>query len=68
MGSAIGSSPGAYGAYPFVDLEHGYFGIVARQVDFDIANEVYGTFPEGVNLFRRIQDDAEAWAALHCGT
>ena len=55
------SSPGAYGAYPFIDFDHGYVGIVARQ------SENVGTFPEGVNIFRQIQDDAETWAGVGCG-
>lgn len=53
------SSPGAYGAYPFIDFDHGYFGIVARQGEL-------GTFPEGVNLFRAAQTQIEAWAAMSC--
>ena len=50
------SSPGAYGAYPFIDFRNGYFGILARQ-------GALGTFPNGVNLFRTIQDKADSWAA-----
>ncbi|HEY3450509.1 MAG TPA: serine hydrolase domain-containing protein [Myxococcales bacterium] len=53
------SSPGAYGAYPFIDFDHGYFGIVARQGGL-------GTFPEGVHLFRAAEPQIQAWAALSC--
>ncbi|HUX40087.1 MAG TPA: serine hydrolase domain-containing protein [Rectinemataceae bacterium] len=49
------SSPGAYGAYPFIDFRRGYFGILARQ-------GALGTFPNGVNLFRTVQDTAAQWA------
>ncbi|MGC4119179.1 MAG: serine hydrolase domain-containing protein [Myxococcales bacterium] len=53
------SSPGAYGAYPFIDFDHHYFGIVARQGEL-------GTFPEGVQLFRAAQPYVEEWASLSC--
>jgi len=52
---AYHSSPGAYGAYPFVDVVHGYFGIVARQ-------GTLGTFRNGKALFDRVRAQAEAWA------
>ncbi len=51
------SSPGAYGAYPFIDFEYGYYGIVARQ-------GALGTFPEGVNLFDSVSPDLESWASM----
>jgi CubicO group peptidase (beta-lactamase class C family) len=54
------SSPGAYGAYPFVDLTSGYHGIVARQ-------GALGTFPEGVTLFRTVEAAAARWATRSCG-
>jgi CubicO group peptidase (beta-lactamase class C family) len=54
------SSPGAYGAYPFIDFREGYFGIVARR-------DVVGSFPEGIDLFRSVQDAAERWASKACG-
>lgn len=50
------SSPGAYGAYPFIDFDHRYFGIVARQ-------GAYGTGYEGVNLLRATGTAPERWAA-----
>lgn len=54
------SSPGAYGAYPFIDFEYGYIGILARQGRL-------GTFPEGLQLFRAVEADARAWALRRCG-
>jgi CubicO group peptidase (beta-lactamase class C family) len=53
------SSPGAYGAYPFLDFDHQYHGILARQ-------GALGTYPEGVALFRAVQDRVEEWADLRC--
>lgn len=50
------SSPGAYGAYPFWDRSHGYFGIVARQ-------GALGTFPNGVAIERSVRPDVEQWLA-----
>jgi len=55
------SSPGAYGAYPFVDFDADYVGIVARE------SPKPGTFPEGIATFRVIQQEVERWAALRCG-
>jgi CubicO group peptidase (beta-lactamase class C family) len=49
------SSPGAYGAYPFIDFERRYFGILARQ-------GTLGTFREGDALFGVVADDAARWA------
>ena len=51
------SSPGAYGAYPFIDFENGYYGIVARQ-------GALGTFPEGVQLFESVSQQLDTWAAM----
>jgi len=50
------SSPGAYGAYPFWDRSHGYFGIVARQ-------GALGTYTNGIAIERAVRPKAEAWAA-----
>lgn len=50
------SSPGAYGAYPVIDLDHGYIGLLARQGGL-------GTFPEGHALVQTIAEDAARWAA-----
>jgi CubicO group peptidase (beta-lactamase class C family) len=49
------SSPGAYGAYPFIDFDHRYFGLLARQGKL-------GTFREGDELFGVIAADATRWA------
>jgi CubicO group peptidase (beta-lactamase class C family) len=54
------SSPGAYGAYPFVDFDHRYFGIVARQ-------GALASGRDGVRLFRTIEDVAGQWATRACG-
>ena len=50
------SSPGAYGAYPFIDYEHAYFGILARQ-------GALGSFPDGLSVFAAVRAEVEAWAA-----
>jgi CubicO group peptidase (beta-lactamase class C family) len=49
------SSPGAYGAYPFIDFEQRYFGILARQGEL-------GSFRDGNALFSVIAGDAARWA------
>ncbi|HKO90280.1 MAG TPA: serine hydrolase domain-containing protein [Polyangiaceae bacterium] len=49
------SSPGAYGAYPFIDFDHQYVAILARQGEL-------GTFREGVALFEAVAEDAARWA------
>jgi CubicO group peptidase (beta-lactamase class C family) len=54
------SSPGAYGAYPFIDFENRYFGILARQ-------GAQGTFANGINLFRTVETTANKWATKSCG-
>jgi CubicO group peptidase (beta-lactamase class C family) len=51
------SSPGAYGAYPFIDWDRRYFGILARQGKL-------GTFRDGDSLFQTIAGDAARWAGL----
>jgi len=53
------SSAGAYGAYPFMDFENKYFGIIARQ-------GALGTFDKGYQLFEAIESDLAAWAAVDC--
>ena len=50
------SSPGAFGAYPFIDLEHKYYGMVARQ-------GALGTTKEGVEIFRAVELLVEDWAS-----
>jgi len=53
------SSAGAYGAYPFIDFDLGYFGIVARQGSL-------GSGDEGVALARTITSLAGRWATKTC--
>lgn len=53
------SSPGAYGAYPFLDFDHDYVGIVARQ-------GALASGSEGVAVFRSIEALAAEWADLRC--
>lgn len=48
------SSPGAYGAYPFLNTEKGYFGIVARQGEL-------GTFRQGYAVFDSVRDSVDDW-------
>ena len=49
------SSPGSYGAYPFWDRTHNYWGIVARQ-------GALGTYPNGIAVERVVRSKAEQWA------
>ncbi len=53
------ASPGAYGAYPFVDYDKKYMGVLARQGNL-------GTFPEGKQVFDAVKSEVEAWVA--CST
>ena len=51
------SSPGAYGAYPFIDWDRRYFGILARQGKL-------GTFRDGDSLFQVAAAEIARWATL----
>ncbi|MBN2004235.1 MAG: serine hydrolase [Anaerolineae bacterium] len=51
------SSPGAYGAYPFMDFQNDYFGILATQDTI---------FQNGIALFRTVQATAAKWATKSC--
>jgi CubicO group peptidase (beta-lactamase class C family) len=51
------SSPGAYGAYPFIDWDSRYFGILARQGEL-------GTFREGTSLYGAIASLTAKWATV----
>lgn len=53
------SSAGAYGAYPFLDFDNQYFGIVARQ-------GALATGDEGVGIARSIATPARQWATKTC--
>ncbi|MDC0598318.1 beta-lactamase family protein [Gammaproteobacteria bacterium] len=50
------SSPGAYGAYPFLNIDKDYFGIIARQGKL-------GTFRNGYLLFDSVQGKVDEWAS-----
>lgn len=49
------SSPGIYGAYPFMNTKQRFFGIVARQGEFE-------TIAEGKAVYDAVMDLAEQWA------
>ena len=49
------SSPGIYGAYPFIDYEHHYYGVVAREGKL-------GTFTKGYEIFNQVSKNLEEWA------
>jgi CubicO group peptidase (beta-lactamase class C family) len=49
------SSIGAYGAYPFIDFEQEYFGIIAREGAF-------GTGSEGYQLWAEVETELAEWA------
>ena len=53
------SSPGAYGAYPFMDFSNNYFGILAREGSL-------GTFTEGYQVFTSVSQELEQWAGKEC--
>lgn len=53
------SSAGAYGAYPFMDFDNSYFGIVARQGSL-------GSGDEGVAITRSVGAQARQWATKVC--
>ncbi len=50
------SSPGLYGAYPFIDYRLQYYGILARQGGST-------TFTKGKELLDTVNTEIEAWAA-----
>jgi CubicO group peptidase (beta-lactamase class C family) len=49
------SSIGAYGAYPFIDFEQKYFGIIARE-------GALGTGHEGYQLWAEVKSELAEWA------
>ena len=49
------SSAGAYGAYPFIDYEQKYFGIVARE-------GALGTGHEGYQVWAEVENNLAEWA------
>lgn len=54
------SSPGAYGAYPFIDRSMGLYGILARQ-------GALGTFAQGYATHNEVAAEIEAWATCDEG-
>lgn len=52
------SSAGAYGAYPFIDIERRYFGIVAREGSL-------ATGHEGYQVWASVAQPMAEWAAAH---
>ena len=52
------SSPGAYGAYPFIDFEASYFGLLARQ------GKLWSTL-QGLRLMADHRELMDEWARLH---
>ena len=50
------SSPGAYGAYPFVASDLRYSGLLAREGEL-------GTFPEGIEIATGVRELSEAWTS-----
>lgn len=53
------SSPGAYGAYPFMNVTNKFYGIIARQ-------GALGTFRNGYALYSTIQPQVIQWATKSC--
>lgn len=49
------SSLGAYGAYPFIDFNHHYVGIVARE-------GTLGTAQQGFSIWRQVEVELNQWA------
>ncbi len=58
-GTHRNSSTGAFGAHPFIDADHKYFGLVARQGDLMSAGE-------GIAIFREIESVAAKWSDGDC--
>ena len=48
------SSPGAYGAYPFIDYELGYVGILGRE-------GALGSYPEGKRVLDSVETELRDW-------
>lgn len=53
------SSAGAFGAYPFIDFDDHYFGLVARQGSLRSARE-------GIAIFRSVEALASRWSTRTC--
>jgi Beta-lactamase len=53
------SSAGAYGAYPFIDYEYNYFGVLGRE-------GALNTFDKGYEVFTTIEPKLREWATMEC--
>ena len=53
------SSPGAYGAYPFMNLTNKFYGIIARQ-------GALGTFRNGYAVYATVEPQVIQWASKSC--
>ena len=53
------SSPGSYGAYPFIDYKYKYYGILAREGKLK-------TFAEGYNIIKQIEPLLQDWSQTSC--
>ena len=53
------SSPGLYGAYPFMDFNHRFYGIVGRE-------GIYGSYTKGYELFVEVEKELDEWANFTC--
>lgn len=58
MASTKVSSPGAYGAYPFIDYEYHYYGMLAREGNL-------GTYVEGYTTFVSVEPLIREWATMN---
>ncbi|GAB1259872.1 serine hydrolase domain-containing protein [Aurantivibrio plasticivorans] len=50
------SSAGAYGSYPFIDYQHNYIGIIARQGPL-------GSGDQGFAIYEQVADELATWAS-----
>ena len=53
------SSPGLFGAYPFIDFKHKYYGILAREGGFT-------TFTKGYEIFEQLSPKLEKLVQMKC--
>ena len=53
------SSPGAYGAYPFMNLTNKFYGIIARQ-------GALGTYRNGYAVYTAVEPQVIQWASKSC--
>ena len=53
------SSAGAYGAYPFLNVKYGFYGLLARQGDL-------GTGFLGYGIYAAVAPQMQKWATKDC--